>query len=1182
MVQRLTKANSIGFVEPLGLLSIAEYVRSLGYCVEVFAGDVYGGRAAVERSRKDSPAVRHVVGLYCDYENMNAVASLTRELKQLHPVHVFVGGPQCVGLGEEFLRESGADGLFRGEGEYAVGEILSRLDQDRDADLAGITGLCLLRHNRFIDSGINPPLRSLDSLPPISGEISALGKRTPNSMAVLTGRGCPFRCAFCYEGENGKTVRTRSVDHVMRELRLRLGNNPAVRYIFFGDDTFTLDLDRVDAFCRELTALRREHDFVWFADGHVNIIKKNPEMVRRMVAAGLVRMQIGIESCCQPIIDIYKKNIRKEDFFTVIDVCKEAGLPQLVGNVIIGGALETRDTLRETFDTVQAMYDRAGLMLEVSSTLYMPFPLTEMSADPGRFGLTVIDGEGLTSSGDYPTVSTTGLTPEEICIWKRDFFDAMRRKMREMLDAEKLTDSELIAYYRLGKYGIQGMWDAYALSGRPYLHAQYKSRAVRGTRLIRECREDELFAMRPRRVMALCLSEGFCREIPALSGFVFSPVEERLLTLCSGKLTIAEICDRMAERYPAALGDRQAVARFVTDTLHTLEDKGFIALHPRLDTLEPIAVREDGKERKTVLLFHIDARNADAAGAFDQSVPLGVFVLAGWLDRQGYDARASDCRVEDLPELLASVDLSGVLAVGLSVDHENTLLAEKMSRAIVESYSIPVVIGGPEALSLEEDFLHRSRARAIVTGEGEIALATVLGRLERGESFDGVPGVRYLDRDGVYRDNGPGTVVENLDDIPFPAYHKSIRPLSFQQVYVMAGRGCPYACVFCHEGSLTRPVRRRSVTNVIAEMRDLMEKHPHLDFFRFCDDTLVSDPEWLREFCAAAAELRRDFLFDWYCEADVSTLDRHPELLPLMVASGLKHLQVGIESADAEMIRLYRKPLTAGMVERVVKNAYDSGVPVVFGAFLLGGPFENRDHIEANKRFAEKLFRLAPGVMQLAPSIVNPYPMTEIARSPEKFGLTIADPAGETSISDYPVMASEKMSIREILAVYSEYLRFFVDVIGAMLNDGTMTHEAILRSFVAAEKGWSRYWKEMIVHHRPRLHSFYTFLAKGAARRVEDVDREALPQWRPQRMVEMWHDVDFQDGFPRLFGEALSPFEFEVIKYSTGKLTIAALAERLYPVFGERAGESREEFSDRVIGQLTDLSHKYLVLVVPY
>jgi radical SAM superfamily enzyme YgiQ (UPF0313 family) len=302
-----------------------------------------------------------------------------------------------------------------------------------------------------------------------------------------------------------------------------------------------------------------------------------------------------------------------------------------------------------------------------------------------------------------------------------------------------------------------------------------------------------------------------------------------------------------------------------------------------------------------------------------------------------------------------------------------------------------------------------------------------------------------------------------------------------------------------------------------------------------------------------------------------------------MVAAGLNRLQIGIETVDKEMLKIYRKNISPEMVETVVKAAFDAGVQQVFGALLVGGPFENREHIEKNKAFGAKLLRLGPGMMEIAPSIVMPYPMTDIGLHPEKYGLTIYDKQGLGCISDYPIMDSETMDRREIMGAYQEYLQSFVDEVKIMLSDGELGHEDILRCYkTSMASNGPKYWINIISHHRPTLTAYYTMLARESASRVTDVDPAELPNWRPQRMIEMWRDVDFSQGYPLLWGEALSPFEYEIMKYCTGKSTIAIITDILYERFGKPFGESPNELRERIIATLKVFDKKYWLLVVPF
>jgi radical SAM superfamily enzyme YgiQ (UPF0313 family) len=1227
LAQRYTRTHSISHVEPLGILSLAEYAGSLGFGARVYAGDIY---EAYELARESVLKNSHktVIGIYCDFENMNAVESLSRRIKTTLDAVVIVGGPQTVGLGEEFLRKSGADVLFRGEGEYALGRILNCVENDEWDGVNSIPGICMIDGDNLLDNGISPPIENLDALPIISGKLRSLKARAllqAGTIAVISGRGCPFRCAFCYEGENGKTMRRRSVASVMSEIRSRLNEAPLTKYIFFGDDTFTLDKKRVAEFCAEMKKLRKERDFVWFADAHVNAVKKSPEIVKMMVDAGLVRMQIGIESGCQNIIDIYNKNIRKEDLFDILQICKEAGLSQLVGNVIIGGALESKETLAETFQTINEMYRRGGLMFEASCTFYMPFPHTEMSRDPERFGIKVLDWQGLTSHGDYPMVETKDLTAFELVEARKKYFFDMTETMNRTLDDGAISDDEILEYYRQSVgYGLFSLWNQFALSGRRLKDTQYRAR-VKGDRLINDYRDGKIMDARPTRTIRLSLAYGFARDIPNASGYVFSPFEEHLLHLSSSKLTLGEVMERMNEKFGGVFQDRDELEAQVLESLEKMEKHGLCVMRQPIEAYSfaerqderategvsggPVKIPQGSNElrppeleclrmhrvRLTEKIEEITAANNNvlilrlatiievdnSSGISPDS--LGAYTLAAWLDAHGYDAYVCECSDGEVADIFLSIGLEKFLAIGFTTDNENKLIVKKLSRAITERYGLPVIVGGPESMALGREFLTESKAEAVVAGEGEWPLLKLLDAIRSGrrKSYADIPGLRYIDENSRYVDTGIGEIVENLDDIPFPAYDKSVTPLDFSNVRIMSGRGCPYACAFCHESTYKRRVRVRSADNVAAELRHVLTQYDGVEYISFSDDTLTADPSRLIEICSHLKRLREEFDFTVFCEADVISLSRNLGLLQVMKDSGIIRIQIGIESADPEMLRVYRKNITPEMVERVVSEAYRVGIESMFGAILVGGPFENKKHIEKNMAFAERLLRLAPGMMEVSPSIVMPYPLTAIGRNPEKFGLTITDPDLEGCLSDYPVMHSAEMSERDILQACQDFIMFLVDAAGRIIKEGAISHEILVKEFKKPAFG-HRFWQHMIIHHIPQSRNFYEVLARGAGRRVEDVPSHELPGWRPQRMVEMWHDVSFKQGYPVLSGEPLSPFEFDLLKFSTGKLTIGEAAGRMYEQYGKPFGESEAEFFDRIAAQLRVFSSKYQVVAVPY
>lgn len=1186
MVTRLPKKSNFTAMEAIGHLAIGEYLMQSGCEVSLFSGTIFSVFDTLAHAANDKI---NVVGLYCDYENQSAVRSLSRRLKALLPVRVFIGGPQTVGLGEAYLLESLADALFRGEGEYQLATVLCNIADGATVRLAEVPGACFFQDGVYIDNGSFPPIRDLDALPPVSGRLTARQART--AMAVMSGRGCPFNCAFCYEGANSRTVRWRSIPHTMREIRARLASNPEIRYIFFGDDTFTLDIPRLQAFCAEMKLVCAEHDLVWFCDGHVNVIRQHPEIVPMLVDAGLVRMQIGIESCCQNVIDVYNKGIKREDLFQVVDICKKAGLKQLAGNIIVGGAFETRETLQYTFDTIYELMRLSGGMLDVSSTFYSNFPSTAISKNPDRFGLRVIDGEAVTSTEDWAIVETDTLSREDITLARKRFMVESIQLMRSMLAKGEITDQVILDSYRLSQYGLHNEWYSFAYSTIRTLDAHYKVR-VAGNKLMDEL--SDVLRARPFRVLPLMVSGDYSGDHLKVGHYSFTAAEAEIYVLCAGKLTTRQIVRELFRRHPDSYADESAAEKQLLDVLVNLEKQKLLTFSGVLEDMEFeqagnltsesaqngfAAINNDPlKQRRKVLLFKNKTQTFYGKNEYIPLTSMGIFYLTSWLNAKGYDAYACECRTDEVAGLINGAGTEDLLAVGFSVDFENRMEAEALMADLRRKLDVFLIAGGEEALSLGEDFLRKTGANAVVLGEGELALAAALDALRKGASLDDIKGLRFIDGNGTFRDTGQGAVIKDLDSLPFPDYDRSLRPFKRSSINLITSRGCPNRCAFCHEGSLNQPVRRRSVGNVLAEMTALLDKYPHLSHLSFCDDTFVTDQQWVMDFCAGVASLQAKRPFTFYCEADVPSLYRHPEVFTLLVAAGLQRMQIGIESGSPEVLKIYRKPITPAMVKTVVAAAKRAGLPEMVGCLLIGGPLESEELTQINRAYSAELLTIGRGMMELMPSILTPYPQTEIGRNPEKFSLTVVDAAGASSSGDYPLLCNPELGAEDIIRLYQDYISFNYDTAGRISQE--LSHDELLQCFSRSKS--DSFWQKAVTQANPQKATYYGVLARGAAQRVRDIPPDDLDAWRPVRLLEIWRHVDFTAGFPRLGKRVLSPLEFEVLAHSTGKLTVAEITSRLWPGYGENREETRADFASRIRDLLLTYDARFQIVATPY
>jgi len=308
----------------------------------------------------------------------------------------------------------------------------------------------------------------------------------------------------------------------------------------------------------------------------------------------------------------------------------------------------------------------------------------------------------------------------------------------------------------------------------------------------------------------------------------------------------------------------------------------------------------DGK----VLLLNIHRFTYDLMSIANESP--GILYLAGYLESRGCDALAFQGEPSEALDFLEKeINGSKILAAGFYCDYENTIEVFEMSRLISEKYKIPVIFGGPQVSGFDAGYISASGCLAAVYGEGELTLWGLLQCLYNGAGdWKKLAGIIYADGNGALVKNEAAPVIENLDELPLPAFHRWVNKPECKSVYIQTGRGCPFSCAFCHEGSLKRKVRLRSVDRVIKHIESVLDSEPALNYIAFADDTLIMSRERVSELCAGLSELRKKRNFVWFCEGHMRQLIKYPGLLSEMTRAGMIKMQVGIESGDRKSTRL--------------------------------------------------------------------------------------------------------------------------------------------------------------------------------------------------------------------------------------------------------------------------------------
>ncbi|MCK5687359.1 radical SAM protein [bacterium] len=483
-----------------------------------------------------------MVGFYTNSDNIHEVLRLANYAKTISPsVKIILGGPLASVEFRQLILNDDIDFVASGDGEYLTLELLQSLDKC-NSDFSHINGLTWKNtKNKTVVNKPRATFRDLDSLPIPDRSIYPIDGISIRSQ-IVTSRGCGFRCTFCFESTNRK-YRSHSVDRVIEEIKL-LKNKYNTSYFVFVDDVFTTNHKRLRELChRFIDEFTPHKDFFWYCEARVDTLSKYPDLVPLMKKAGLVRIQIGTESGSQKVIDAYKKQICLLEIVEAVSQCVKANVLSIFDNFIVGGALETTETLEQTRQLALKLLRLAPGKLEINASFLSPYPGTDITMRPEAYEVKIIDHEFISGlSDDYIFVESLNIPKQQIIDFERNFLQEFRREMIALIP--KLSIEELLKHLSMNKYGLQTRWSD-LFKQDSILSCTAK---VLATKVYYRYSKDKDFSVTeslvPLRTFSLrdWKNESFFwilrRKKLQLNAFEFY-----ILECCGGKLSIREIID---------------------------------------------------------------------------------------------------------------------------------------------------------------------------------------------------------------------------------------------------------------------------------------------------------------------------------------------------------------------------------------------------------------------------------------------------------------------------------------------------------------------------------------------------------------------------------------------------------------------------------------------------------------
>ncbi|MHA1299329.1 MAG: B12-binding domain-containing radical SAM protein [Candidatus Helarchaeota archaeon] len=277
-------------------------------------------------------------------------------------VKIVWGGIHPTILPEQTLRNNMIDFIIRGEGERSYFELISGRNKSQ------ISGLSMKKDQRILHNQENNLMSSSDlNELCIPWDLIEPERYIENgNFNMITSRGCPFKCAFCYNALLNNQWRGWTAEKCKQEL------DKAVEFgakkILFYDDNFFANMKRI----KSLFSYFKERGIIWKAELRVDMIKYS--LAKEAKKCGCAQMYFGAESGSPRILRILNKQISPSDIIRSAKITREL---DLIADYswMIGIPGETKNDIKKTLSLIKKV-KKVNPDCEFSIKILYPYPKT--------------------------------------------------------------------------------------------------------------------------------------------------------------------------------------------------------------------------------------------------------------------------------------------------------------------------------------------------------------------------------------------------------------------------------------------------------------------------------------------------------------------------------------------------------------------------------------------------------------------------------------------------------------------------------------------------------------------------------------------------------------------------------------------------------------------------------------
>jgi radical SAM superfamily enzyme YgiQ (UPF0313 family) len=315
--------------------------------------------------------------------NLPQALRIAAIVKEAYPSALVVfGGVVASPLHEEIAHQVEVDYVIRGRGELALPALITALESG--GNLESVANLTYSLDGRLVVNARTYPdvHPSQIAFPNVSVFPASVGQDV-RYLRVNYALGCPFTCDFCTIQTIGRSPRYFAVSRVLQEIRAYKNYYGDHHHIYFGDETFTLNLGQTKQLCE---ALAREGDILFDCQTRLNCLR-GAGLPQTLYDSGCRWLEVGLETTSQSTQNLFKQHTVVGSIDRTLRELRDAGVATCTFTML-GLPNESKSEMQRTTERIcQLISDR--LLTASYVSIFVPYPGSRIYADPASYGVRI-------------------------------------------------------------------------------------------------------------------------------------------------------------------------------------------------------------------------------------------------------------------------------------------------------------------------------------------------------------------------------------------------------------------------------------------------------------------------------------------------------------------------------------------------------------------------------------------------------------------------------------------------------------------------------------------------------------------------------------------------------------------------------------------------------------------------